>query len=252
MVSHFLSDDKYKKVLGFMDEISIINENFRKEVLLAFEHWFGFHQLNFWFCDENNQLYDPITLNTNQSITKDYLNNYMDMDHLVPHKLSQHWIPKRRVISLLDIQSKKEYENSEYYNSFMKKYGFYNNTGIFLVKNKNIIGLVDFVSEKNEKNEGIIDESEQMTLEILSRCIAQKLNDRFYTDNFENAFKNAEYNLTDREIEVLKLIRQGYSNKEIGENLFISVNTVKKHIRSLYQKFDVNNRSGLLFKLNSI
>lgn len=51
-------------------------------------------------------------------ITKDYLDNYFEMDQLVPYKL-KHIIPKRRVIGLLDLQSKKDYEKSEYFNSFM-------------------------------------------------------------------------------------------------------------------------------------
>lgn len=49
--------------------------------------------------------------------------------------------------------------------------------------------------------------------------------------------------LTTRELEVLKLIVSGQSNKEIGRNLFISEATVKTHINSLLSKLGVSDRT---------
>ncbi len=48
--------------------------------------------------------------------------------------------------------------------------------------------------------------------------------------------------LSERELEVLRLIAAGMSNKEIGEQLFLAVGTVKKHSFTIYQKLDVKNR----------
>ncbi len=52
--------------------------------------------------------------------------------------------------------------------------------------------------------------------------------------------------LSDREIEVLKLIAEGLTNKEIGERLFISVRTVDTHRRNLHQKLNIKNTAGLM------
>lgn len=49
--------------------------------------------------------------------------------------------------------------------------------------------------------------------------------------------------LTDREIEVLTLIAKGQSNAEISENLYISLNTVKTHIKNIFQKLEVEDRT---------
>ena len=49
--------------------------------------------------------------------------------------------------------------------------------------------------------------------------------------------------LTDREIEILKLIAEGLTNKEIAERLDISNNTVKTHIKNIYGKLQVNRRT---------
>lgn len=52
--------------------------------------------------------------------------------------------------------------------------------------------------------------------------------------------------LTEREIDVLKLIAEGLSNKEIGEQLFISHRTVDTHRTNLMRKLDVHNIAGLI------
>lgn len=52
--------------------------------------------------------------------------------------------------------------------------------------------------------------------------------------------------LTQRELEVLKLIAQGLSNNQIGEKLFISPRTVDTHRTNLMQKLNVHNIAGLI------
>jgi LuxR family maltose regulon positive regulatory protein len=46
-----------------------------------------------------------------------------------------------------------------------------------------------------------------------------------------------------RELEVLQLIAQGYSNIEIGESLFLALNTIKGINRKLFQKLNAKNRT---------
>jgi len=55
--------------------------------------------------------------------------------------------------------------------------------------------------------------------------------------------KSITNNLTNREIEVLKLIAEGMINKEIAKKLFISEKTVKNHISNIFKKLDVNDRT---------
>ncbi|HBR02326.1 MAG TPA: DNA-binding response regulator [Ruminiclostridium sp.] len=49
--------------------------------------------------------------------------------------------------------------------------------------------------------------------------------------------------LTERELEVLKLLSKGMLNKEIANDLFISEKTVKNHISSIFRKLDVQDRT---------
>lgn len=52
--------------------------------------------------------------------------------------------------------------------------------------------------------------------------------------------------LSDREAEVLALLAQGLSNREMAERLFVSENTIKKHLANLYLKLDVQRRTQAL------
>lgn len=54
------------------------------------------------------------------------------------------------------------------------------------------------------------------------------------------------YNLTDREMEVVELLHQGYTYKAISDTLVISENTTKYHAKNIYQKMHVNNKMELI------
>jgi DNA-binding CsgD family transcriptional regulator len=58
-----------------------------------------------------------------------------------------------------------------------------------------------------------------------------------------------EYNMTTQETEVATLMLRGLNNAEIAENLCINVTTVKFHMKNIFKKLDVKNRSAVIFKL---
>ncbi len=69
--------------------------------------------------------------------------------------------------------------------------------------------------------------------------------------NFENKIDTIikEHQLTDRESDILIHIANGLNNQQIAKELFISINTVKYHMRNLYEKLDVNKRTEITSKL---
>jgi LuxR family maltose regulon positive regulatory protein len=83
---------------------------------------------------------------------------------------------------------------------------------------------------------------------------------RFYVDKIITSFKPDSKNnlaktaiaLKAREIEVLNLIKEGASNSEIAEELFISINTVKTHILNVYSKLDVHSRTKAVAKAKEL
>lgn len=55
-----------------------------------------------------------------------------------------------------------------------------------------------------------------------------------------------ERHLTEKETEVVKLLLRGYTYKVIAESLYISENTIKYHIKNIYQKLGINNKMELI------
>ncbi|GAB3063803.1 response regulator transcription factor [Virgibacillus ainsalahensis] len=58
--------------------------------------------------------------------------------------------------------------------------------------------------------------------------------------------------LSKRESEIFDLILKGYTNDQISKKLWISINTVKKHLQNMYQRLGVPNRTSLIHKLKEI
>lgn len=61
-----------------------------------------------------------------------------------------------------------------------------------------------------------------------------------------------EETLSDRELEVLRLLTTGQSYKEIGQKLFLSLNTVQFHVKSIYRKLSVNRRVQAIEKAQEL
>lgn len=49
--------------------------------------------------------------------------------------------------------------------------------------------------------------------------------------------------LTKRELEILEILSQGKSNKELADSLGVSENTVEQHLKNIYEKLKVQNRT---------
>ena len=75
--------------------------------------------------------------------------------------------------------------------------------------------------------------------------IARKILDMFAL----LAVPPSDYGLTIREKEVLSLLVDGLSKKQIAEKLFVSFNTIDKHVRNIYGKLRVQSRSGMMAKV---
>ena len=78
----------------------------------------------------------------------------------------------------------------------------------------------------------------------ISPMIARLMLQKFQTPLQQN--KKLPEALTERQINILKLVSQGFSSKEIAEKLAISYYTVTTHIKNIYSKLQVNSRTEAL------
>lgn len=108
--------------------------------------------------------------------------------------------------------------------------------GLFLFEGKAIEELLKLV--RNEiAAEG--DETLKQSIDYILKC-------------FESKYKNCDQKgreiLSSREIEILVLIEKGFSNSEISQKLYVSINTIKTHLLNIYTKLDVHSRTGAVSK----
>jgi len=78
---------------------------------------------------------------------------------------------------------------------------------------------------------------------MLSGEIAGRVLREFERERTEDRYREQLADLTAREEEILKLLATGESNREIGKRLFISEQTVKNHVASIFRKLQVNDRT---------
>ncbi len=94
----------------------------------------------------------------------------------------------------------------------------------YLLKNVSIDELAEGIRKAHQGQTTLSPEATQALIESVSRPAPQ-------------------FDLSDREREVLGLIVRGYNNREIGEQLYISRSTVKNHVSNIFSKLNVDNRS---------
>jgi len=81
----------------------------------------------------------------------------------------------------------------------------------------------------------------------MSPYIARRLMDSF-REPTKNKDRESFHGLSERELEVLQNIAKGLLYKEVADKLGISIETVKKHLRSIYAKLQVQNRTEAVVK----
>ena len=89
---------------------------------------------------------------------------------------------------------------------------------------------------------------------VLSKLLQSKKGEGYPEISKEkiNTLKISEYGISERELDVLQLMAEGLSNKEIGERLFVSESTVKTHASRLFVKLDVKRRTQAVAKAKGL
>lgn len=101
----------------------------------------------------------------------------------------------------------------------------------YLIKNSTPIKILSSIQEISEGGS-------PMSSSIARRVIA----------TFQTVSPVNDYDLSDREKEILKYLSEGLMYKEVANQLFISIDTVRTHVRKIYEKLEVHSRTEALNK----
>lgn len=90
------------------------------------------------------------------------------------------------------------------------------------------------------------------SLEIAISNFASETNQSQPTLDMEKINQHLLSPLTDREFQLAGLVYNGITNSQIAEQHFISLNTIKTHLKNIYLKLDVNTRYNLIVRLRQL
>ncbi len=252
-----LQQNEWEKINEIVSKISEIDDNkamrekFLKELKLLIYFDLADFCLSNFRAGKGVALFDPVVIsryskNFEELFTFKYEKQFEQFDYAK-------WIfsnPDSIVFKESNIINNDVRMKSEYYINYLKPMDLVNVAGMSLAHNGTQLGAVNLY--RTEKR-GDFTDKDLYILNQFSPHLSRKLSIH-YRESVKNQEKykkvtsvlNLEYNLSKREIEILKLVCDGKNNKAISEALSIAVNTVKKHMGNILYKFKVENRLQLV------
>lgn len=200
------------------------------------------------YQDENCNFSKLTTLNIEENTTNSYLEYFQHIDTIKKKDFNS-----PGAVKSTNLINYKKWKKTEYFNDFLLYNNFYYLAGVDIYFSGKLKATITLIRGENSPD---FNKSELLIMNILESHIGGHLN---ILDNIkaneqkklfsikswlENNIKN--YNLTPREKEVVFLILKGYKNFEIAQELFISENTVKKHLSNIFSRCDVHSKTELI------
>lgn len=162
----------YENILRFLSLIQESEGDYRYRVLKHLADIFKYNNLTFLLVDENGMFTNPLGLNISNKLCYMYTQHYFKTDIFHPVNLSTQLMLTKKAITISDIMPYKQFEDTEYYNDFLKKDNLYYEVALPLnVDNKLVGGIGVFRS----KEEGDFRAKDLEILTYLSKYIAYHL-----------------------------------------------------------------------------
>ncbi|WP_342575900.1 LuxR C-terminal-related transcriptional regulator [Solibacillus sp. FSL K6-1781] len=227
----------YENVLKTVFQLSNIDiqqsrEDFKLNVLEIFRDILCYHHSVFWEVAEGELNETPTVLNIEQYTVQDYLTTYKYYDPLHPANMQN-----QPTIQLIHQHDNISLKKKNYYQDYFLKHTYFKDEMVMYLKDgHNSLAAIGFLRNKDEENFHLKD--------ALKLSYVRKALENVYL-LWENAQPTRLNHITMREEELLNYICKGYKNHEIAKLLFVSENTIKKHLQNLYRKCQVSNRTQL-------
>lgn len=195
--------------------------------------------------NDNYKFFNPISVNINDKHLTEYYKNYLHLDYANFVWSLDHPVVYKDTNILPDHLR----EQSIIYKNWMQSIGVHYGGGFSIFANKMLLGSITMFRDKDMDD---FNNKDLYIMQIINSHLSKKLGSLYpngvscRTDHYHENDLKSKYKLTHRQYEVIKLVFMGLNNKEISEKLFISENTVKKHLTTTFKKLGVLNRSQLI------
>ena len=246
----FLEENEWMMLNEIVYNISYIYsfDEMRRQTLIWLKMLLGFDGAVFSIVKED-ELKDSVCEGFKE-------NDPRHFEKLFNHENPMKWIimnGRANAYSQSEMLTQESFEKTDIYKKHYLIENFRYSIGMNIVFKDEVIGHLQFFRKRES---GDFSKRELFIMDQLQKHLAYRLSYEakkgdsryFYAKGYQEKI-NRDFGLTAREAEILEYAVKGYSNVAIAENMQISVNTVKKHFHSMYEKMNVKNRVQLLQSL---
>ncbi len=219
----------------------------RSRFLKSIRFLIPYEKANFFLSsnEDDHYLADSIDVGFPEDYLADYFGNLEKYDFT-------NWIyasGQNEVFLLSELLTEQEQNESVYFQKYFLPNGIKHAIIFSLSWNGEHVGTVSLFRSRSAEN---FTTRDKHALSLFKKHLAAYLYKSIHAEakNTEQPTKDihrivSHYRLTMRESEILILLLNGDEPEDICENLFISNNTLRKHMSNIYKKLDINKRSDL-------
>jgi len=211
------------------------SEDFKLNMLRVLSECFQYEHTVFWEVADGELNEQPVCFNVETYTVENYLHEYKYYDPLHPVNMQNQ--PDIQLMLRNEVISK---EKKRYYvERFLQFNDFIDEMVMYLYKQQKPTAAIGFLRKEGERP---FTEQDSQKLSYVKRMIENVYLLHQYVQPGESL------QITRREKELLMYLCKGFKNVEIASYLYVSENTVKKHLQNLYRKFKVTSRTQLALK----
>jgi len=253
MSGYGLYQNMWKSILEYINKTGreVTLEDYYQKIIDELYHFIPYDAAHILIHNKNNEFSEFITVNIEQKIVDDYIQHFQYIDPIKNNRFNTISATKSSLIF-----DYRKWKQTDYYKNFLDIHNFHYLCGVDIHYQDNI--LITLTLIRSQKS-GDFNTAEILFLNRLRQNIGNHIHllTELNPENFKsNRHIKMRYkknmdalNFTPREKEIVRLVKAGLTNKDIGRDLFISVNTVKKHLQNIYEKSNVSSKQELIIKL---
>lgn len=224
------------------------NETMRTQLMSKLTLFLPFDAASFYLSSsaDDQKLCSPVLYNLEKSFGDTYLEQYETLDY----SKGLMFTGRSMVYRESDIIPDEKRVRTDYYQLFYAPYSFHDSLHLSIANQERFLGILSLfqLKEKGRYTHEDIEKLGLFTAHLETRLFQDYEKEAKQSDKLSLREATEKFHLTKRETKVLRYLLDGLENEEICEKLFITNNTLKKHILNVYRKLNINNRVQL-FKL---
>lgn len=194
------------------------------------------HFASYIWQSDKQQFAEPCQLNLDEANLGRY-KEYFQFHDPITHKMRQ----CSKAVSVNQIMQQQDLEKTEFYQDFLARDGMHYGVNLY-VFDESGENLADFRIWRSKARSNF----EATDLNMLDIIAPHFRNSMRRLSKKSGQLLIKQFGLTQREFDVLKLLNQAHSDRQIADQLHISLTTCRTHIRRIYAKLDIHQRAQLL------